>query len=129
MRLREVDDRHYVVYGQEDTAFGPTPSRRLPVEAKRFWLRYGADTAAWAVVATHDGVLVGFFRYSISDDGVLYAAGTWVASRFRRKGLATRMWKSALKRHRVLLVDVSTRTHAGTGLVRSLRENGLIEEV
>lgn len=120
MRLRHVNDNHYAVYGQEDTAFGRTPSPRLPGNAHQFWERWGLGEADEGVVATHEEKLVGFFRFSMDED-TLWAAGTWVAPSFRRQGLATRMWDKAFRMYKPSNVYVTCATQMGFRFVGYLR--------
>jgi len=142
VQLRVVGDSHYVASGGEDTAYGPRPDSRLPDNAKRFWRRAGLGESDQAVVARHEGKLIGFFRYSvyvtsmIRDGGsvknngkALIAGGTWVAPGHRRKGLATRMWKLALRCTKLSRAEVCTATNAGAGFMDSLEHKGYVRRV
>jgi GNAT superfamily N-acetyltransferase len=134
VRLYVVGDGHYVAVGGRDTQYGPRPHPRLPDNAKRFWRKAGLGESDQAVIARHNGELVGFFRYSIyvtamNDGRTLIAGGTWVAPAHRRKGLATRMWKLALRCTKLRRAEICTATNAGAGFVSTLEDKGLIKRV
>lgn len=134
VRLRVVGEGHYVASGGEDTAYGPRPDSRLPDNAKRFWRKCGLGESDQAVVAHHDGELVGFFRYSVyvtamNDGRTLIAGGTWVAPGHRRKGLATRMWRMALRCAGLRRAEVCTATNAGVRFMDSLEHRGYVKRV
>lgn len=115
MNLRFVEKGHYICGGDADD--------RLAMSAYRFWTRYiqGLE-ATCAVVATHEGLNVGFARFDISPSGGrVFACGTWVHHDHRRSGLAYRMWEMALRRLKPNVVDVYCATPAGLEFVTALR--------
>ncbi len=56
---------------------------------------FGLEADA-AVCAFKDGKLIAFARYFDSD--TIHGAGTWVAQKYRGRGLAKRMWALILRR-------------------------------
>ena len=82
MQLRIVGEKHYLCRYQE---FAPS---RLPKQAIRFWDTYDLGNGCdFAVCATHDGDLVGFFRFVMRErPAMLFAAGTWVHPNLRNAG-------------------------------------------
>ena len=121
MRLRHVGKGHYAVRGLDKDFKSPRPSPRLPAGARRFWSHFHLGDAERGVVATHEGELVGFFRYN-TVNGVVSAAGTWVAVPFRRQGVAQQMWCMAVQRHQPPRgVEVVVASGAGDRFVRSLQ--------
>lgn len=73
-----------------------------------------------AILVFEDGRLVGMFRYS-RDRRTLYACGTWVAPSVRRQGLGMKMWRAAMRRHRIKHVEVKTVSRGGHGLIKRLQ--------
>ena len=122
LRFRRVQN-HYVVVGSGTyNQYGIDPDRRLPTDATSIWNHAGLDEAEEAIVAYLNGVMVGFFRYTVYDDKVLYPAGTWVAPTLRRQGLAKALWAKALAKHKVQDVDGVTASPEGAALVEALRD-------
>jgi ribosomal protein S18 acetylase RimI-like enzyme len=52
---------------------------------------------------------------------VVYAMGTWTHPRYRRRGIATRVWQYMIHCLQPSRVEVGTVSEAGYRLVRSLR--------
>ena len=116
---------HYIVDGDGDSTYGPLPPKALPRGARDFWFRYGLGTTERAVVAYEGGVLVGFFRYTVTKTArwarYLIAGGTWVAAKMRRRRIALGMWERAIEKSRPQIVDVCTVSRGGEKLVKRLR--------
>ena len=90
--------------------------------AKRQLREWGIDVpVSHVVVATCAGTLVGFFRFNQDDNLEITAAGTWVDSRFRKRGIALRMWRLALTRLKPKNVEVVTATTLGRALVNKVK--------
>lgn len=126
-RLRCLQ-RHYVLSGVvRGNELRPDP--RLPRGAQEFWRDAGLLECDGGVVAWHNGRVVGFCRYGLDvDTGNIKAAGwitmmgTWVSRRYRRHGLAIRMWRLVLRRaRRHAKIKVVTLSPEGAAMVRRLR--------
>ena len=126
VRLRRVSN-HYLIDVDDDCNLRALKAKKASRAVKSTLLRWGVNEPAdYAILATCEGKVVGFFRYGVNliMDGevkrrrrVLTAAGTWVSPRFRRQRLAVRMWRLAIRRGRVTRVDVQTVSAGGSGLV------------
>jgi ribosomal protein S18 acetylase RimI-like enzyme len=71
-----------------------------------------------------DGVCRGFFRFELEDEQnwpSLFACGTWVDPAFRGRGLASELWRRALKRFKPMQVQVNVASIEGSGLVEAVR--------
>jgi hypothetical protein len=89
--------RHWAIqgYGYTDCRY---PDPRLPKAAQRFWETVGlgsCSTPDGGVVATARGQVIGFCRFNTSRKN-FWMAGTWVATPYRRSGLASQMWAKVL---------------------------------
>jgi len=120
--------RHYVLNGiVRGNELRPDP--RLPASAKKFWRTAGLLECDGGVVAWRNGRVVGFCRYGLEiSTGNIKAAhcvsmmGTWVSRRYRRHGLALRMWRLVLRRlHAGAEVRVVVMSPGGSALVERLR--------
>ena len=91
--IRPVSNRHYVPLALISEA-------RMPKDAVKFLLKHRLHYSSVdnAIVATYQNELVGFFRYHSFNRNMMDACGTWVSSKFRRQGIATRMWQLARKK-------------------------------
>lgn len=126
---------HWVLDGLDvgRSTFKP-PDPRLPLGARRFWVRAGLPTCHGGVVAWWgpDRVPVGFCRYwidspispqnpTLSQVRDLSMVGTWVDPRFRRAGLTLAMWRRVFRHLRAgTLVSVTTISKPGFKMVQSL---------
>lgn len=121
MRIRIVNDTHYVCSGDNPLAFineEVDPSPRLSEDAKRFWKKWGLYACDGAVVATEAGKVVGFFRYfTHGKGGAITTAGTWVDPRYRNQGLALRLWKPVMTQKNLKTVYFVTVSRGGRRLV------------
>ncbi len=124
MQLRIVGNQHYLCRYQE---FAPD---RLPKQALCFWDTYDlGDGCDYAVCATHEGDLVGFFRFVLHNHpAMLFAAGTWVHPNLRKLGIGKKMWAKALrwaerKCRRKVGINVTTKTRAGGALVDAVHRD------
>lgn len=107
--------------------------QRQPVSVKRAWLRLGwndcdyddddvgYDNGIWFTVARdmHGRVIAGH-KWSM-DGKMLLSLGTWVHHRWRRRGIARRLWARTLKHTRPTSIDMDSVTYKGRALIRSLR--------
>lgn len=113
MRYEHADQDHPIL---DDS---PWERMAFPRSAKLLLLKCGgADTA---ILAYHGKELVGFVRISVADN---IAAGTWVAPKFRRQGLALRMWKRILQEVGDDTIDITAVTRGGEKLVDSMIKRG-----
>lgn len=110
----------YVVYGAEDTCYGPIPSARLDPQAARFWNSEGLGEADDGVACYGPGGIVGWTRFTVIKHH-LVLAGTWVRSDMRRQGVALRLWDHILRTRRVKSVEVIIVSPCGADLTRSAK--------
>jgi ribosomal protein S18 acetylase RimI-like enzyme len=120
IRLQRVDRLHPVC--RELWPGATARSMGLPPGAFRFrkvyFLKGYSDGA---IIAKDGGRLVGFFRYDRRvGSSTLQAVGTWVDPEYRRKGLAERMWRHAIRGIGIKRISVYTATNAGAALVQAL---------
>lgn len=87
---------HYAIKGHPspESVFYADPDPRLPDLAKKFWRNY-LGSCDGGVVATHKGQVVGFCRYYYYSKKKVRVglAGTWIHPKYRKLGLASKMWK------------------------------------
>lgn len=76
------------------------------------------------VVATMDGVRVGFFRFTLND-GQANALGTFVERGHRRRGLATMMWRHAIEELDIERIYVVATSEAGAAFTQSIAASDL----
>ena len=95
--IRRVDYKHYIAKTY-CSVVDLNSIKKIPLNARQFLRKHYlyCQQADGAIVATCDGELVGFLKY-YGNDSCYHAGGTWVAPKFRRKGVGTRMWELALK--------------------------------
>lgn len=75
-----------------------------------------------AVVAYRNGRIIAAFKYRLSKSGkVLHGCGTVVTLRYRRKGLASKLWEAAIKKHKPTGVEVPVTTKAGLKLMNKIK--------
>jgi GNAT superfamily N-acetyltransferase len=128
MRLRTVGYKHYILSGGRDGfkeemgSLDNAPKQLTSSSTRRFW--YDHLTCidlkqACAVIITHEGRIIAFFRY-ILNDAKLTAIGTWVAPKYRRLGLAKRMWVYVLARKKVKQIGVYTISKGGDMLIKKI---------
>jgi len=104
------------------------PPEWLPAEALAFWRRAQLGkipTANRALIVFHTKSLetAGFFRYKLTHGGTrLSMLGTWVGSKYRRRGLATRMWKQAFSTPGVKTVTGVVISHISHKLLLAVRQ-------
>ncbi len=111
MRIQLVGHRHRASCGGV-----------LPKKAKRVWRRWGLTPSDGAVIAKDKDRLVGFLRFGKMWNGGLRALGTWVAPAYRGRGIADRLWGTAIRRLKIKRVRVYTASVGGRELVKSLRK-------
>ena len=113
MRLRVVGHKHYILSGGRSYFKGisiqdDAPKQLVSRSARKFWHNYLDYTdlkQAHAVIIIHEKQIIAFFRY-ILHNAQLTAIGTWVAPKYRRLGLAARMWVHVLTRAKVNEIGV-----------------------
>lgn len=111
MRIRHVARPHYVL--TQESGY-----EKLHFTARQFWNRMGLPyDSAHAIVATENGKCIGFFRYTISGRATLHGEGTWIHPKHRKQGLALKLWKRALDKHEVKVVEVVVVSKGGDRLV------------
>ncbi len=96
--------------------------KQLPEDAWNFLSCLVDEDATHAVTAYAEGVLIGWFRFTIRR-GTLHAQGTWVAKSHRRQGIGKALWRHALRRTKPRRVEVLTVSRGGTALLSSLRRD------
>lgn len=102
--------------------------RAVLPQAVKAWLsdKNLTDGADLAVTAEQGPHLYGFVRAHKRQWNKRVRSvkmrGTWVDRRFRKSGIALKMWEEFLKHNRITSVYVVTISHGGTALVKSLRK-------
>ena len=86
------------------------------------------------MVQDERGECIGCLRFSVSVTGALLAGGTWVAPAWRRRGIATAMWKQARKVARTNKVVAMAVSRPGKSFLRAManrwpQDFGLVEGV
>jgi hypothetical protein len=124
MRLREVTN-HYVIDGEgTDNYNSVIPSKKLPKNAKLWFNKWEVGESTNAIVATHNGKLVGFFRFAIEGKNrtELTTCGTWCSANFRKHGLAFRMWTIVIKKYQPKYIYSVTMSLGGKRLLKKICE-------
>lgn len=104
----------YVVVGERIRNF----------EIARLFNKELLPVATHTVAATLDGVVVGFFRFRL-DKHHANALGTFVERAHRRRGLATAMWRHAIKELDIEEVYVVATSEAGAAFTQSIAQSDL----
>lgn len=101
--IKHVSAEHPAVMGGRHDDFYAV----FPKDAQVFIRRCCPDNATRAFVAYYKGKIVAFLRYRVVG-GKLAACGTWVHAKFRRRRLATELWRRLAKMSTAayLLIDV-----------------------
>ena len=90
VNLRRVREPHYLC----ESKF---PGHRiLDADLEEIWDERFIE-AECAICAIRKKRIIGFLRYTI-DEKTLIACGTWVLKKYRRKGLADKIWSYVLSR-------------------------------
>lgn len=66
--------------------------------------------------------IVGVWKYDRPAKGKIYSAGTWVAKKFRKHGIAKKLWAYGIKHEKPKTVCVTVITDRGYSLIASLEE-------
>jgi len=92
----------------------PAYLNKLAVAKWREWALGDAGVADGAVIANVGTKVIGFFRYNLGAySDLLIAYGTWVDSKYRRRGVTSKLWKKAIAKVKPYHIDVTTTSHAG----------------
>ena len=78
--------------------------------------------ASHVALAYHAKRLVGWLRVTIEGE-TLYAQGTWVEEAYRGQGIAKALWSHALASLDPEVVEVTTSSKGGRGLIESLKKS------
>lgn len=124
IRLR-VSRTHYLLSTVQNSQY--RFDARVPKAAQKVIMDWGrALCPTLMVVATCRGKVIGFCRareYERDGQPMVCGCGTWVADKFQRQGIATRLWVTLLKHlPEIKRVYVSTTSDAGAKFFRALRE-------
>lgn len=115
----------YDVGGETLAALRKLPMHRSGYE---FLLEHCAGTSAdYVVVATSNRRIVGFFRFEADSYGnskpTMFTSGTWVDPKYRRRGIATTMWRRAIDFAQPVAITTSVTSEEGEQLVLRLKES------
>jgi GNAT superfamily N-acetyltransferase len=115
---------HYAIKGKPspESVFIAEPDPRLPDLAKKFWRKY-LGSCDGGVVATHKGRVIGFCRYYYYSKKKVRVgfAGTWIHPKYRKLGLASKMWNQVLPRlHKTKKIEAAYVSKGGEKLLKSL---------
>ena len=122
IHVRVASDKHRVssgVYSRRWSAYVAAPD--LERSARKFWEDAGLMSCDGSVVATVDGKIVGFVRYYLWPMKMLQESGTWVSPKYRRSGLAARMWSLAIRRFGIKVVKYRAISNGGRKFVARLK--------
>jgi GNAT superfamily N-acetyltransferase len=104
--------------------------RKLPMcqSGHEFLLEHCTGTPAdYVVVATTNRRIIGFFRFEVDSYGnskpMMFASGTWVDPKYRRRGIATTMWRRAVDFAQPVAITTSVTSEEGEQLVFRLKES------
>lgn len=99
----------------------PTPGLRK-ISAKIFGER--ALDCKNEMLAVSSGKIVGIFVFSLSPKKkVMMSEGTIVDQRFQKKGIASRLWKAAISKHKPEIVSVNIVSDAGRKFIEKMKKN------
>lgn len=123
-RIQSIRGRYDLLGGKvkEGKEYGPL----IPPAATAFLNSCSIGDCSRAVVAYHEGQVIGWFRYDVdSRDKLrhLHARGTWVRPDFRRANIAKELWDFALSEAKPKAVHVTTISKAGRRLVEALQSS------
>lgn len=83
----------------------------------------------WALRNNHcltaqvDGKTVAAFFFSLKENDVLWAKGTAVDKEYRRRGIARKLWKTALRTYKPKIVSVSVISLDGKDFIENLKQD------
>jgi ribosomal protein S18 acetylase RimI-like enzyme len=86
------------------------------------WDGNNFNPSKYATVAYENGKLVGIIKYDFRYK-TFESYGTWVAPRFRKNGLAVKLWEVALERTGAKKVRVTVISDRGNTLIESLQSD------
>ena len=66
--------------------------------------------------------IVGVWKYNRYGSGKIHSAGTWVAKKFRKHGVAKKLWAYGIKHEKPRVIDVTAVTDRGYTLITSLEK-------
>lgn len=116
-RLRLVAD-HFLTY--DPSLLSPSAFTELMPRSAWSLFSCMGESSEYVVLATLYGETIGWFRCSCIY-GTLFGQGTWVAAKHRREGLASQMWRHAMKKLKPKRVQVSVISRSGRAFARSLQ--------
>jgi Acetyltransferase (GNAT) family len=112
IHLEHITTPHWLLRGSVKVP------KQMQGQARRFWrhcLRADHGVCAWSGAS-----LVGFVRYDDRPGRAGWALGTWVHPRWRRSGLALRLWHEVLVERHWNSFHIGTVSRAGRRLAQVL---------
>lgn len=93
--------------------------RNLNKYMENFWCSRELSASDHAVLVHDNNELVGFFRFDLQNN-TLFGAGTYVSSKYRNKGIASKMWEMALDSKNPAIVEVYLTSYGAVKLMNSI---------
>lgn len=119
--IRFAEEDHYILAQHSLYKTCPAP-RRLHRDAVKHWNDWSIGGCDGAVIMCVSRELVAFLRFNRTRRE-LHAVGTWVAPEWRGRGIARRLWREMLGKHRAKSVIVTVATAGGKALIAALKKS------
>jgi GNAT superfamily N-acetyltransferase len=111
----------YKIVGSDHEICGHTCPASLPRRMHNFWKSRCLGSSHGAVIAYDGKKVIGFFRWDKSWK-YMYGYGTYVLGKYRRQGVAVKLWKRALKKIKPRQVYVVITSYSGEALAFALKK-------
>lgn len=90
--------------------------------------RMGIGLHTKFVVADIEGAVIGVFAYDWFEQ-TIFATGTYVEARWRRQGIASKLWKRAHTTRKSKATEVTTVTRSGRRFVEAIKLRRVVRNV
>lgn len=111
----------YILVDKNHPICKSKPPKQLNIRMKTFWIKRGLPKCTGTVLYMVDNNIAGFFRFS-EEEKVLYACGTYILSKYRRKNVAKNMWKKAIEQTNPHYIDITVTSFGAVKLIKSLQK-------
>lgn len=82
----------------------------------------GPNSDKAVVALDEDGHVAGIWKYDKPYFDTIFSSGTWVAKKYRKRGLGKKLWEVGLAHEKPKYVEVHITTDKGYTLIQSLAE-------